>query len=123
MEEKGVTKTIGLGFEIRKLLKAKGITKKELAAKMGMGQAALGSMIDKPDMNTKRLRQLSDVLGENLFALFLPERPAGEQKLTEEIEAQKKLIDEKDKKIAELEKEIKLLREMIDVIKSLGRGK
>ena len=31
--------------------------------------------------------------------------------------------DEKDKKIAELEKELKLLREMIDVIKSLGRGK
>jgi len=123
MEEKGVTKVIGLGFEIRKLLKAKGITKKELAAKMGMGQAALGSMIDKPDMNTKRLRQLSDVLGENLFVLFLHERPAGEQKLAEEIEAQKKLLDEKDKKIAELEKEIGLLREMIDVIKSLGRGK
>jgi transcriptional regulator with XRE-family HTH domain len=123
MEEKGVTRTIGLGFEIRKLLKAKGVTKKELAAKMGMGQAAFGSMIDKPDINTKRLRQLSDVLGENLFALFLHEKPVSEQKLTEEIEAQKKLLDEKDRKIADLEKEIKLLREMLDVIKALGRGK
>ncbi|MBK5285715.1 MAG: hypothetical protein JJE25_09960 [Bacteroidia bacterium] len=123
MEEKGVTKTIGLGFEINKLLKAKGITKKELAEKLGMGQAALGSMLDKPDMNTKRLKQLNDVLGENLFALFLQEKPAGEQKLGEEIEAQKKRLDEKDKKIAELEKEIRLLREMMDVIKSLGRGK
>ncbi|MBK5286751.1 MAG: hypothetical protein JJE25_15275, partial [Bacteroidia bacterium] len=83
----------------------------------------LGSMLKKKDLHTERVRQLSEALGENLFALFLQEKPANEKMLSEEIEGQKKLLDEKDKKIAELEKELKLLREMIDVIKSLGRGK
>ncbi|MBK5284637.1 MAG: hypothetical protein JJE25_04490 [Bacteroidia bacterium] len=123
MEEKTVVKQVMLGFEVEKVMKAKGIARNTLKDKLGMGLAALGSMLKKKDLHTERVRQLSEALGENLFALFLQEKPANEKMLTEEIDGQKKLLDEKDKKIAELEKELKLLREMIDVIKSLGRGK
>ena len=123
MEENTVTKQVNLGWEIGKLIKAKGLSRNQLAPKVGMGMASFGSMLKKKDLHTERVRQLSEALGENLFALFLQEKPANEKMLSEEIEGQKKLLDEKDKKIAELEKELKLLREMIDVIKSLGRGK
>ncbi|WP_303890575.1 helix-turn-helix domain-containing protein [Dysgonomonas mossii] len=58
-------------MRVKELLKEKGITAKELAAKLGMTETGLGIAIsEKGNPPLKRLQEIADVLGVPFTDLF-----------------------------------------------------
>ncbi len=58
-------------MRIKELLKEKGLTAKELAAKLGMTETGLGIAIsDKGNPSLKRLQEIADALGVPITELF-----------------------------------------------------
>lgn len=116
---------IHLGEVIKKILKDRGITYASVARAMNTSRQNFQQILKKPDLDTRHMKKLSEILDFNLFTLFVREDDleyvneespvyglAMAREKLEECRKEVKRLKEKNKDLAEIKKlQEELLRE------------
>ncbi|HEX3006134.1 MAG TPA: helix-turn-helix transcriptional regulator [Bacteroidales bacterium] len=99
-------------------MKARHLTKKEVARKLGVNPSSVKGMIRRPTMHVQRLMELSEVLQYNFFREIAATLPYKEPSYEPEIDTVKAPLLEQ---IKNLQLEISILRQTLKDLTSGGR--
>jgi len=135
MENKVVREGINIGWEIKKVLKAREIPLKNFAEMAMMKRTTLQTVLESSEIDIVKLKLFSELLGVNFFEFYvnskdeniMPEKWEKEivelkerVKILEEIADRNKIIiSQQEERIRELQDDKRVLKE---VIGKLGSG-
>jgi len=126
METNQVVIPVNIGQQIFRIISQNRTNMTAVARTLGVSVSGIQRLLQKTDINTNKLVQISNALNYNFFKLYEPtqekedELKKTQQQLKDQEEQLKNKelqLIEKDRRITELEKENKMMKDFWEVLK------
>lgn len=114
--------SIHIGKEIHKLVKMAGLKTKIIANFINASESSVYKIYNRETIDIDKLIKLSQLLNTNLFELYLDEEPLKSMannnldKLSTELDILKSILNQKEKRISELESINSSQQKIIDLL-------
>jgi hypothetical protein len=117
-------KEVHVGKEIKKRLFELGMKKSDFGKKSGIAQQHVARVFERETMETQKLMRVCKTLDLNIFAMFCSFPPEVQAYIDGSDEAELPMtVDDYKDQVANLEKDVLLLKDQIETLKQLVAAK